>query len=117
MASALTREDMDGVWESARANMELYLSLREKARAFQADPEVQEALQAARVPELAQPALAEGETYDELLQDRSAFVDFDIDRPAPRATASPVYSGLPSNTCSAPADPFDQKESGHDHRN
>jgi xylose isomerase len=80
MASALTREDMDGVWESARANMELYLSLREKARAFQADPEVQEALQAARVPELAQPTLAEGETYDELPQDRSAFEDFDIDR-------------------------------------
>jgi xylose isomerase len=76
----LRTEDMDGVWESARANMELYLSLREKARAFRADPEVQEALQAARVPELAQPTLGEGETYNELLQDRSAFEDFDIDR-------------------------------------
>jgi xylose isomerase len=76
----LRTEDMDGVWESARANMELYLSLREKARAFRADPEVQEALQAARVPELAEPTLGEGETYNELLQDRSAFEDFDIDR-------------------------------------
>jgi xylose isomerase len=76
----LRTEDMDGVWESARANMELYLSLREKARAFRADPEVQEAVQAARVPELAQPTLGEGETYNELLQDRSAFEDFDIDR-------------------------------------
>ena len=80
MASALTREDTDGVWELARANTELYLSLREEARAFRADREVQEALQAARVPELAQPTLAEGETYDQLLQDRSAFEDFDIDR-------------------------------------
>src|ERR671921_2929879 len=60
--------------------MELYLSLREKARAFRADPEVQEALQAARVPELAQPSLGAGETFSELLQDRSAFEDFDIDR-------------------------------------
>jgi xylose isomerase len=76
----LRTEDMDGVWESARANMELYLSLREKARAFRADPEVQEALQAARVPELAQSTLGDGETYNELLQDRSAFEDFDIDR-------------------------------------
>jgi xylose isomerase len=76
----LRTEDMDGVWESARANMELYLSLREKARAFRADPEVQEAVQAARVPELAEPTLGEGETYNELLQDRSAFEDFDIDR-------------------------------------
>ena len=76
----LRTEDMDGVWESARANMELYLALREKARAFRADPEVQEALAAARVPELAQPTLGDGETYNELLQDRSAFEDYDIDR-------------------------------------
>jgi xylose isomerase len=27
-----------------------------------------------------QPTLTEGETYDQLLQDRSAFEDFDIDR-------------------------------------
>jgi len=76
----LRTEDMDGVWESARANMEMYLSLREKARAFRADPEVQEALEAARVPELARPTLGGGETHKELLQDRSAFEDFDIDR-------------------------------------
>ena len=41
---------------------------------------MQDALQAARVAELAQPTLTEGETYDQLLQDRSAFEDFDIDR-------------------------------------
>ena len=76
----LRTENIDGVWESARANMELYLALREKARAFRADPEVQEALQAARVPELAEPSLAEGETFTDLLADRGAFEDFDIDR-------------------------------------
>ena len=48
----LRTENMDGVWESALANMELYLTLRDRARAFRADPEVQEALTAARVDEL-----------------------------------------------------------------
>jgi xylose isomerase len=76
----LRTEDIDGVWESALANMELYVSLREKARAFRADPEVKEALEAARVAELAQPTLDDAETHTELLADRSAFEDFDIDR-------------------------------------
>ncbi len=76
----LRTEDMDGVWESARANMELYLALRERARSFRADPEVQEALEAARVAELSVPTLGEGETYEQLLADRSASEDFDIDR-------------------------------------
>jgi xylose isomerase len=76
----LRTENIEGVWESALANMELYLSLREKARAFRADPEVREALTAARVAELAQPTLGEGETLSELLADRSAFEDYDIHR-------------------------------------
>ena len=67
----LRTENMDGVWESARANMELYLTLRERARAFRADPEVQEALEAARVAELSQPTLNDGETYEQLLADRT----------------------------------------------
>ena len=41
---------------------------------------MQEALEAARVSELAQPTLGEGETYEQLLADGSAFEDFDIDR-------------------------------------
>jgi xylose isomerase len=76
----LRTENMDGVWESALANMTLYLALRERARSFRADPEVQEALQAARVAELGQPTLGEGESYRELLADRGAFEDYDIDR-------------------------------------
>jgi len=70
-------EDENGVWESAKANMRTYLLLKERAAAFRADPEVQEALAAARVAELKTPTLASGESYDDLLADRSAFEDFD----------------------------------------
>jgi xylose isomerase len=70
---------MDGIWESARANMELYLILRDWARAFRADPDVQHALQAARVEELSSPTLSDGETYQELLADRTAFEDYDLE--------------------------------------
>ena len=70
-------EDEEGVWESAKANMRTYLLLKERAKAFRADPEVQEALAAARVPELSEPTLNAGETAADLVADRSAFEDFD----------------------------------------
>ncbi len=72
-------EDWDGVWESVSANMRMYLLLKERAAAFRADPEVQEALAASRVPEIAVPTLNKGESYDDLLADRSAYEDFDAD--------------------------------------
>lgn len=72
-------EDETGVWESAKANMRTYLLLKERAAAFRADPEVQEALAAAKVAELAVPTLNEGETYADFLADRSAYEDFDAD--------------------------------------
>ncbi|RWZ52608.1 xylose isomerase [Labedella phragmitis] len=72
-------EDDKGVWESAAANMRMYLLLKERAQAFRADPEVQEALEAARVAELSTPTLGEGESYDDVLADRSAYEDFDAD--------------------------------------
>ncbi len=56
-------EDDDGVWVSAAACMRNYLILREKVRAFRADPEVAEALAAARVADLAVPTLGDGETW------------------------------------------------------
>ncbi len=59
-------EDEDGVWTAAAACMTNYLVLREKALAFRADPDVQEALAASRVGELATPTLAEGETWQDL---------------------------------------------------
>ena len=55
-------EDMDGVWESAAACMRNYLLLRSRTQAFRADPEVQAALVAARLDQLAQTTLAPGET-------------------------------------------------------
>ncbi|MCK9872245.1 xylose isomerase [Nocardiopsis dassonvillei] len=60
-------EDMSGVWESAAACMRNYLILKEKAKAFRADPEVVEALAASRVPELSQSTLGEGESLSDLL--------------------------------------------------
>ncbi|WP_223694315.1 xylose isomerase [Leifsonia poae] len=72
-------EDITGVWDSAAANMRTYLLLKERAAAFRADPEVQEALAESRVPELSTTTLAAGESYDDLLADRSAYDDFDAD--------------------------------------
>lgn len=70
-------EDETGVWDSARANIANYLMLKERAAAFRADPEVQAALKASQVDGLSTPTLAKGESYDDLLADRSAFEDFD----------------------------------------
>jgi len=75
----LRTENIDGVWASAASNMATYLLLRERARAFRADPQVQAALAASMVTDLATPTLAPGETYDDLLADRSAFEDFNPD--------------------------------------
>jgi len=72
-------ENYDGVWASAAANMRTYLLLKERAAAFRADPEVAEALAASLVPDLSIPTLNEGETVADLLADRSAFEDFDIE--------------------------------------
>jgi xylose isomerase len=65
-------EDDEGVWASAAACMRNYLILRDKVRAFRADPAVREALAASRVPELAEPTLAPGETWRDV---RGAAVD------------------------------------------
>jgi len=70
-------EDESGVWDSVQANMRTYLLLKERAAAFRADPEVQAALAAAKVAELAEPTLGEGETYDDLLADRASYEEFD----------------------------------------
>ncbi|MBB2925327.1 xylose isomerase [Cellulomonas cellasea] len=77
-------ESMEGVWASAEANIRTYLLLKERALAFRADPEVQAALEASGVLELAQPTLGEGETLADLLADRSAYEDLDVDAVAAR---------------------------------
>jgi len=70
-------DDESGVWDSAAANMRMYLLLKERAAAFRADPEVQDALATAQVAELSVPTLNPGESYDDFLADRSAYEDFD----------------------------------------
>ncbi|MFG2071955.1 xylose isomerase [Nonomuraea maritima] len=75
----LRTEDAQDVWDSAAANMRTYLILKEKSRAFRADPEVQEALRNSRVDELGRPTLAAGETWQDLAND-----DFDVDAAAAR---------------------------------
>jgi xylose isomerase len=72
-------EDITGVWDSAAANMRMYLLLKQRAAEFRADPEVADALRAARVDELRRPTLNPGETYRDLLADRSAYEEFDVD--------------------------------------
>jgi xylose isomerase len=84
------------VWASAAANMRTYLLLKERAAAFRADPEVAEALAASRVPELSQPTLSPGETFADLLADRSAFEDLDIE-----AVAAPGYGFVRLNQLAA----------------
>jgi xylose isomerase len=74
-------EDFTGVWDSAAANMRMYLLLKERAQEFRADPVVQEAVRASKVLDLETPTLNPGETHADLLNDRSAFEDFDPDVP------------------------------------
>lgn len=74
-------DGMAGVWESAAANMQTYLQLAQKARAFREDPDVQTAMQLSGVFELTRPTLAEGESVSDFL---SADEDFDVDAAAER---------------------------------
>ncbi|WP_296139248.1 xylose isomerase [uncultured Tessaracoccus sp.] len=59
-------EGMQGVWDSAKANMETFTLLAERATAFRADRAVQQLMADASIPELAEPTLAPGETIADL---------------------------------------------------
>jgi xylose isomerase len=72
-------EDITGVWDSAAACMSTYMLLRERAAAYRADPEVQDAMTSAGVTTLTEPTLDAGENVDALLVDRNAYEDFDPD--------------------------------------
>jgi xylose isomerase len=77
-------EDVAGVWDSAQANMRMYLILRERVASYRADPEVQAALQAAGVTALREPSMAAGETVSDLLADRGAYEDYDYEKAGAR---------------------------------
>ncbi|AZR02851.1 xylose isomerase [Trueperella pyogenes] len=74
-------EGMKGVWESAKANMEMYIMLSEKAKAFRADAYTQELMQAASIPELAVPTLKPGESPSDFV---AAPAEIDPDEAAER---------------------------------
>ena len=74
-------EHMEGVWGSAKACMQTYLLLAEKARAFRADPRVTEAMEYAGVLTLQEPTLDAGESLADFLATDD---DFDVDKAAER---------------------------------
>jgi xylose isomerase len=71
-------EDAEGVWDFARGNIRTYLILREKARRFHADPEIQAALAEAKVAEISVPTRPDG-----------GLAALRSDRPDPIALAQP----------------------------
>jgi xylose isomerase len=56
-ARPLRVENDEGIWDFAAGCMRTYLALAEKARRFDADPEIQAALADTKVPELARPTV------------------------------------------------------------
>ena len=72
-------EGPNGVWDSAKANIETYTILAQKAAEYRADPEVQEAQKYAGIFELGQTTLGAGETFEQFLADTSTREEFDVD--------------------------------------
>ena len=67
-------ENDNGVWESASANMRMYLILKERAAAFRKDLRVIEAMKNSNIPGLAESTINSGETWRDLFKD-----NFDVD--------------------------------------
>ena len=62
-------ENDNGVWESATANMRMYLILKERAKAFRNDPRVIGAMKNSNIPGLEEPTLSAGESWRDLAKD------------------------------------------------
>jgi xylose isomerase len=71
-ARPLRMENEKGIWDFAAGCMRTYLALAEKARRFDADPEIQAALAETKVPELGRPTVGgySREAVDELLAEQ-----------------------------------------------
>ena len=67
-------ENDNGVWESASANMRMYLILKERAAAFRTDPRVIEAMKNSNIPGLTESTMNSGESWRDLAKD-----NFDVD--------------------------------------
>ncbi|MCH8561003.1 xylose isomerase [Nesterenkonia sp. LB17] len=75
---------VQGIWDSAKANVEMVTMLADKSKAFRADPEVQAALKDSGVYELGESTLAAGESLTDFLADTSSYEKFDVDKAAER---------------------------------
>ena len=82
-------EDDKGVWVSASSNMRTYLILKERAAAFRKDPRVIAAMKESNIPGLAEPTLASGETWKDLVKD-----SFDVDAAGKRGYGYEVIDQL-----------------------
>lgn len=71
-------EDWTGVWESAKANIRMYNLLKDRAEKFENDPEVQDLKKRAKLDQLAQTTVGDGESAAALM-DSSEFATFDPD--------------------------------------
>ena len=80
-------EDIDGVWASAAGCMRNYLMLSGAGRRLPRRPGRAGGARAARLDQLAVPTLGAGEKLADLLADRSAFEDFDVEAAAARGMA------------------------------
>ena len=76
-AHAYRTDDAAGVWDFALGCMRTYLILAEKARRFHDDPEIAEALAAARADGLREPTLPGGATPERVAALRSETFDLD----------------------------------------
>ena len=85
----MRNEDDAGVWQSASNNMRTYLGLRERAKAFRADPRVVDAMKASRLDQLAVPTLAPGESWRDL-----ADPSFDLESAALRGSGYELLDQL-----------------------
>ena len=78
-AHAYRTEDAEGVWQFAAGCMRSYLILRDKARRFAADSEIQDALTEAKVALLAEPTLPGEPTADAIAALRRDAAALDLD--------------------------------------
>ena len=98
----LRTESARDIWVSAAANMRTYLLLKERAAAWRADPEVHEALAAARVSGLSSPTLLPGERLPTTCSPIGRHSRTSTSKkPATAATASAGSSNWCSSICSA----------------
>ncbi|UQT61325.1 hypothetical protein M4V62_00380 [Streptomyces durmitorensis] len=78
-------DGVEGVGDSAKNRMRNSLILKERSAGFRTDPQARQALRDSRLDQLARPTAAEG--LAELLGDKGAYEDHDVNAAAQRSMA------------------------------